>query len=114
MQTVFLDNWTKTTGTVLHGDNYFPELPEARNDAAQMFSSSPSGGSESMHLMYLLAITSAQHSIHLSSAYFVPDRLSSQALVDALKRGVSLLEWQQRPLSESLLEHAAPLAGAQL
>ncbi|MEF8701229.1 MAG: phospholipase D-like domain-containing protein [Candidatus Accumulibacter sp. UW20] len=90
MQAVFLDNWIKATGVVLHGDHYFPELPTAGNDAAQMFSSSPSGGSESMHLMYLLAITSAQHSIHLSSAYFVPDKLSSQALVDALKRGVKM------------------------
>ena len=90
MQAVFLDNWIKTTGVVLHGDNYFPELSEAGSDAAQMFSSSPSGGSESMHLMYLLAITSAEHSIHLASAYFVPDQLSTQALVDALKRGVKV------------------------
>lgn len=43
-----------------------------------------------MHLMYLLAITAAQHSIHLSSAYFVPDKLTEQALVDAVKRGVKL------------------------
>jgi len=90
MQAVFLDNWIKSTGGVLHGDNYFPSLPAIGNDAAQMFSSSPSGGSESMHLMYLLAITAAQHSIHLSSAYFVPDKLSSQALVDARKRGVKV------------------------
>jgi cardiolipin synthase len=90
MQAVFLDNWIKATGVVLHGDDYFPELSPSGNDAAQMFSSSPSGGSESMHLMYLLAITAAQHSIHLSSAYFVPDQLSSQALVAALKRGVKV------------------------
>lgn len=90
MQAVFLDNWIKVTGVVLHGDSYFPKLPAAGDVAAQMFSSSPSGGNESMHLMYLLAITSAQHTIHLSSAYFVPDELSSQALVDALKRGVKV------------------------
>ena len=88
MQAVFLDNWIKSTGVVLHGDNYFPALPAAGNDAAQMFSSSPSGGSESMQLMYLLAITAAQQSIQLSSAYFGPDKLSSQALVVARKRGV--------------------------
>lgn len=40
--------------------------------------------------MYLLAITAAQHSIYLSSAYFVPDKLSTKALVDALKRGVKV------------------------
>lgn len=90
MQAVFLDNWIKATGAVLHGDHYFPELSAAGNDAAQMFSSSPSGGSESMHLMYLLAMTAAQHSIHLSSAYFVPDPLSIEALVAALQRGVKV------------------------
>ena len=41
-----------------------------------MFSSSPTGGSESMHLMYLMAITAARHTIHLSSSYFVPDELA--------------------------------------
>lgn len=90
MQAVFLDNWIKVTGVVLHGDNYFPGLSNAGDAAAQMFSSSPSGGNESMHLMYLLAITSAQHTIHLSNAYFVPDKLSVQALVAALKRGVKV------------------------
>ena len=40
--------------------------------------------------MYLLAITAAQYTIHLSSAYFVPDKLSSQALVAALERGVKV------------------------
>jgi len=90
MQAVFLDNWIKVTGKVLHGDNYFPPLQPVGADDAQMFSSSPSGGAESMHLMYLLAITAAQSSIHLSSAYFVPDELTERALVEALKRGVRL------------------------
>ena len=90
MQAVFLDNWIKATGAVLHGDDYFPALREAGDEAAQMFSSSPSGGSDSMHLMYLLAISAAHHSIHLSSAYFVPDALSTRALVDALERGVTV------------------------
>lgn len=88
MQAVFTDNWIKATGRVLHGDDYFPALPPAGEQPAQMFSSSPTGGSESMHLMYLLAITSARHTIHLSSSYFVPDSLAVQALVDARKRGV--------------------------
>jgi cardiolipin synthase len=90
MQAAFLDNWIKATGEVLHGGNYFPALEPVGGGAAQVFTSSPSGGSESMQLMYLLAITSAQHSIHLASAYFVPDSLVLQTLKDALKRGVSI------------------------
>jgi cardiolipin synthase A/B len=90
MQAVFIDNWVKSTGEVLHGEKYFPELPAVGTAKAQMFSSSPSGGSECMQLMYLLAITAAQHSIRLSSAYFVPDRLTLQSLTQALKRGVKV------------------------
>ncbi|MDP2870622.1 phosphatidylserine/phosphatidylglycerophosphate/cardiolipin synthase family protein [Methyloversatilis sp.] len=90
MQSVFIDNWIKVTGDVLHGPDYFPALAPAGPASAQMFSSSPSGGSESMQLMYLLAITAASRSIDLSAAYFVPDALTLQALTEALKRGVRL------------------------
>jgi cardiolipin synthase A/B len=90
MQSVFIDNWIKVTGDVLHGSDYFPALAPVGPALAQMFSSSPSGGSESMQLMYLLAITAASRSIDLSAAYFVPDELTLQALTEALKRGVKL------------------------
>jgi cardiolipin synthase len=90
MQSVFIDNWIKVTGDVLHGPDYFPALLAAGPGAAQMFSSSPSGGSESMQLMYLLAVTASSRSIDLSAAYFVPDALTLQALVEAMRRGVRL------------------------
>lgn len=90
MQAVFLDNWIKATGVVLHGADYFPELKPRGTGSAQMFSSSRSGGSESMQLMYLLAITAAQRSIHLSTAYFVPDSLTLRTLADAVRRGVKV------------------------
>ena len=91
MQSVFNDNWTKATGRVLHGKLYFPPVePVSGGMPAQMFSSSPSGGAESMHLMYLLAITAAKTSIELSNSYFVPDDLTIRALVEARKRGVKV------------------------
>ena len=90
MQAVFMDNWIKSKGSVLHDERYFPELKKAGNMFAQMFSSSPSGGGDSMVLMYLMAITAAQDSINLSSAYFVPDELLTQALTTAAKRGVKI------------------------
>lgn len=88
MQAVFIDNWIKVTGTVLHGPAYFPPLAPVGGSMAQMFSSSPSGGSESMQLMYLFAISAAARSIDLSASYFVPDGLMLNALVDAIRRGV--------------------------
>lgn len=90
MQAAFMDNWLKVTGQVMHGETYFPALQALGNSDAQVFSSSPSGGSESMQLMYQLSITAAKHAIDLSSAYFVPDELTTKALTDALKRGVRI------------------------
>jgi len=90
MQAVFMDNWVKATGNVLHGPKYFPQIEAAGDGLAHMFSSSPSGGSDDMQLMYLMAITAATHSIHLSSAYFVPDKLTINAIVEAAKRGVKV------------------------
>ncbi|KFI06149.1 cardiolipin synthase [Massilia sp. BSC265] len=88
VQAVFNDNWTKATGTVLDGADYFPALQHAGDMPAQMFSSSPTGGAESMHLMYLMAITSARKTIDLAAAYFVPDDLTIRTLIEAAKRGV--------------------------
>ena len=90
MQAVFIDNWMKVTGEVSHGVDYFPPLQSAGPSDAQMFASSPTGGSASMELMYLLAIVSAKHSIDLEAAYFIPDDLASEAILDARKRGVEV------------------------
>jgi cardiolipin synthase A/B len=90
MQAVFADNWIKTTGTVLHGDDYFAPPGAVSDSKGQMFMSSPTGGAESMHLMYLLAIAAATRSIQLSMAYFVPDDLAVRMLLAALKRGVKV------------------------
>ncbi|MGF6571475.1 cardiolipin synthase [Paraburkholderia sp. GAS333] len=90
MQAVFMDNWVKATGNVLHGPDYFPHMDAQGDGLAHMFSSSPSGGSDDMQLMYLMAITAATNSIHLASAYFVPDKLTINAIVEAAKRGVKV------------------------
>lgn len=90
MQSVMLDNWVKTTGKVLHGAQYFPPLQATGNQKAQVFASSPNGGSESMLMMYLIAIAAATRSIDISSSYFVPDDITRKALVSAVRRGVKV------------------------
>ena len=89
-QAAFNDNWIKTTGRMLHGERYFPAQTRAGDAKAHLFISSPAGGSESMHAMYLLALSSAEKSIDLASAYFVPDDLIVQALLAARKRNVRI------------------------
>jgi len=107
MQAVFNDNWTKATGAVLDGPAYFPALTPKGDMPAQMFSSSPTGGSESMHLMYLLAITAARRTIHLSNSYFVPDELAIKALIAAAKRGVDVRIITPGPVIDSDVVRAA-------
>lgn len=89
-QSAFNDNWIKTTGEVLNGADYFPPLERTGGMDAHMFISSPAGGSESMHLMYLMAIAASEHSIDLEAAYFIPDELITKALVAARHRGVRI------------------------
>ncbi|MFC7300959.1 phospholipase D-like domain-containing protein [Cognatiluteimonas weifangensis] len=90
MQAAFNDNWIKTTGRILNGAGYFPPLQRAGDMDAHLFISSPAGGAESMHLMYLMAIAAAERSIDLDAAYFIPDRLITRALIAARHRGVRI------------------------
>jgi cardiolipin synthase len=90
MQTAFMDNWVKTKGGILHGDDYFPPLEPQGRSLAQVFISSPSAGSSSMRLMYQLAIAAARRTIRLSCSYFVPDNIITAALIEARQRGVRI------------------------
>ncbi|HEY6940806.1 phospholipase D-like domain-containing protein [Dokdonella sp.] len=89
MQAAFEDNWIKVTGEVDHEPRYFPAIePLDPGVDAQMFLSSPAGGSENMEIMYLLAIAAAERSILLEAAYFIPDDRTVEALLQARRRGV--------------------------
>jgi cardiolipin synthase len=90
LQAGFMDNWIKATGRVLHSDLYYPVLQPAGGRDMRLFISSPAGGNASMRLMYLLAVAAATRSIDLQAAYFIPDRLVVDALVDARERGVAV------------------------
>jgi cardiolipin synthase len=90
LQAAFMDNWVKTRRAVLLGDAYFPALDIVGEHQAQMFTSSPTGGSDSVRLMYLLSIAAAERSLLIANAYFVPDDLAVQTLVAARRRGVEI------------------------
>jgi cardiolipin synthase len=101
MQAVFEDNWITTTGHVLLGPDYYPVLPHVGEASAQVFASSPDGGSENMQLMYLVAIAASRSSIDLDAAYFVPGDLVRKALLDAMRRGVRVRVLMPGPYVDS-------------
>lgn len=90
MQAAFMDNWMKSSARVLDGEEYFPELQNAGDAAAQVFYSSPKDGAESIRLMYLLSIAAARSNIRLSASYFIPGALTTEELVAACERGVKV------------------------
>ena len=88
LQGSFMSNWMKTRGTVLHGDAYFPPLENRGSSLAQAMRSGPKY--ENLDLMYLLAIASAQKTLRIENAYFLPDDLTRKELVAAATRGTKI------------------------
>jgi cardiolipin synthase len=91
MQAAFVESWRDTTGHILGGDLYFPALKPVGKVNAQIVKSSPLGGTYESYMLLLLSISSARKSIHLSNPYFLPDERMQEALLDAVKRGVSVV-----------------------
>ncbi|MET0281999.1 MAG: phospholipase D-like domain-containing protein [Steroidobacteraceae bacterium] len=100
-QAAFNDNWVKMTGQILNGGAYFVAVPPAGEVSAQLFIASPSGGSQSMQLMYLVTIAAAVESLDIAAAYFVPDDLLLQALLQARQRGVRIRLLVPGPYTDS-------------
>ncbi len=90
VQQAFIENWTQTRGVVLHGDDYFPELQPAGDDFCQVFKSSESDTSGSARVMLLFSIAAARQSIRIANAYFIPDDLTIDTLIEARQRGVAI------------------------
>jgi cardiolipin synthase A/B len=88
MQAAFMENWVKSRGEVLHGQEYFPRLEEAGTAAAQLHASAALDESAGIRLMYLFAIASARGSIRIATAYFVPDAVAIERLIQARQRDV--------------------------
>lgn len=88
IQGIFMDNWLKTRGIVLHGPDYFPPLSPTGSILAQAFKSSPRQGDRDMQLMYLLAIASARQTLRIENAYFLPEDEQRDELIAAARRGV--------------------------
>jgi cardiolipin synthase A/B len=90
LQAAFVESWRETTGHVLGGDLYFPVLKPVGKVYAQIVKSSPFGGTYESYMLLLLSITSARKSIRISNPYFLPDERMQEALLNAVKRGVSV------------------------
>jgi cardiolipin synthase A/B len=89
-QRLFFDTWVKQKGPKLSERNYFPEIKTKGNALVRVVGSTPGESNRIPFIVYVSAITFAEHSIHMTNSYFFPDDQIIQALADAAGRGVDV------------------------
>jgi len=89
-QKLFMGTWTKQKGPKLSGLNYFPKLTEKGTALVRVVGSTPGETNRIPFIMYVSAISFAEHSIHMTNSYFIPDDQIVKALADAAGRGIDV------------------------
>ena len=89
-QKLFLDTWLNQKGPKLSERNHFPGLKEEGNALVRVVGSTPGQTNRIPFIMYVSAIAFAEHSVHMTNSYFIPDDQIVKALAGAAKRGVDV------------------------
>ena len=103
LEACFYENWAETGHVSDARLDLRPPPPETRARSIVAWSS-PSGGSNGVKLLYLLALGAARRSIDLQSPYVVLDESTRWSLLEARRRGVRV-----RVLVEGDLTDAKPV-----
>jgi cardiolipin synthase len=90
LQKLFLDSWMKQRGAKPATRNYFPVLGEKGAALVRIVGSTPGESNRIPFIVYVSAISFAEHSIHMTNSYFIPDDQIVKALTDAAGRGVDV------------------------
>ncbi|MET3131586.1 cardiolipin synthase [Oxalobacteraceae bacterium GrIS 1.11] len=88
-QWLFIRTWNGQDRGDLPEAAFFPPLADMGDKLVRVVASEPDGGFE-IYKTYNLAIQEAKKSIHITSAYFVPDEQTLAALQAAARRGVDV------------------------
>jgi cardiolipin synthase len=89
-QKLFLETWLKQKGPKLSERIYFPDPKERGNALVRVIGSTPGETNRIPFITYVSAITFAEHSIHMTHSYFIPDDQIVKALTDAAEHGVDV------------------------
>jgi cardiolipin synthase A/B len=89
-QKLFLETWAREKGPEFSNTNYFPPLKREGDDLIRVLGSTPGRVNRITYMMYVSAFTHAEHFIHLTSPYFVPDEQMAKVLTNAAERGVDV------------------------
>lgn len=121
LQAAFVNDWNFTTGEILNGELWFPELRETGGVIARVVPDGPDGDFENARWTLLAALAEAQTSVRIVTPYFLPDNALITALNLAALRGVRVdiilpaknnlppLHWASRALWWQVLERGCKI-----
>jgi cardiolipin synthase len=89
-QKLFLATWEKQKGETVAPRQYFPQLSNQGKEVVRAIGSSPDEPYSLIYATLISAISSAETSVHLTNAYFVPDPQLLAALKGAAQRRVDV------------------------
>jgi cardiolipin synthase len=89
LQWSFVNLWVQQEGGDLPQAEYFPALTPVGDKIIRVLASDPDHESD-IYKALVVAISEAKKSIHITSAYFVPDQQIIDALIAAARRGVDV------------------------
>ena len=89
-QKLFLATWEKQKGAPLAPSKFFPQLTNKGKEVVRAIGSSPDDPYSLIYATLISAINSAETSVYLTNAYFVPDPQLLTALTDAAQRGADV------------------------
>jgi len=89
-QKLFLATWEKQKGDAMAQRAFFPPATNDGSDVVRAIGSSPDAPFSLMYATLISAIDSAETSVRITNAYFVPDPQLLAALIDAAARGVDV------------------------
>jgi cardiolipin synthase len=89
-QKLFLATWEKQKGDTLAARDYFPPPGTRGREIVRAIGSAPDEPYSLIYATLISAIGSAETTVHLTNAYFVPDPQMLAALKDAVQRGVDV------------------------
>jgi len=90
LQGVAAENWLECCGEILTGPEYFPSLRQVGDTTAFVVKSSPADRATASRVTFQTLMEASDHSIHINTPYFLPDRSLRRALVETARRGVRI------------------------
>lgn len=90
VQKLFLQTWLQQEGPELSERNYFPDPKAVGQALVRVVGSTPGETNRIPFIVYVSAIMFAEHSIHMTNSYFIPDDQIIKALTAAAERGVDV------------------------